>query len=128
MALYRFFVIAFTLSLVALVGFIFQYVQFFSQLMAHGAFSGEANPEYIFRMFFTPVFIINAIILGIASLTYKIIGIVFVAQRKDLPGGEQALWILGFIFMGFVTAIVFMAMNSSRQWAKGQSHDAIGAG
>lgn len=115
MTLYRFYIVAFFLSIIAFFVFIVQYLQFFSQLFTHGMFSGQQNPEQIFQLIFSPLLIISAIVMGVASLAYKIIGIVFIAQKKDLPGGEQALWIIGFIFMGFITAIVFMALAKTKQ-------------
>jgi len=114
--LYNAFVLCFVLSFIAFCCFITQYIHFFSQLIAQGDSLNEQDPGYIFRSLFSPALIVSGIVLGIASLAYKILGIIFVAQKKDLPGGEQALWVLGFIFIGFITGIVFMALAKTKQW------------
>ncbi|KAA5537263.1 hypothetical protein F0919_06215 [Taibaiella lutea] len=116
MNLYRVFILCFFLSIIAFLVFMTQYIQVLSGIFTHTLSSGQQNPEQIFRLLFNPILIISGVIMGAAGLAFKIIGIVFVAQKKELPGGEQTLWILGFIFIGFVTAIVFMALAKTKQW------------
>ena len=52
------------------------------------------------------------------SLTYRILGIVHVAKNKTVKDGEKALWIIGFIIMGFITAIVFLVMAKGRKFVE----------
>lgn len=115
-SLYRTFILCFIISILAFAVFMTQYIQFFRHLIMHDMNMSDQQPEHVFSLLFSPTLIFSAIIMGLTSLTYKIIGIVFVAQKKELPGGEQALWIIGFIFIGFITAIVFMALGKSKQW------------
>ena len=49
------------------------------------------------------------------GLTYRILGIVHVARTKIISDGEKALWIVGFVILGFITAIVFLVMAKSRK-------------
>lgn len=73
------------------------------------------NPFLILDYFFSPVLIVSLLALGLFSLLYRILGIVFVAKNKNIEGGEQALWIIGFVFIGFITAIIFMALAKSKK-------------
>jgi hypothetical protein len=72
------------------------------------------DPFYFFKMIFSPLMLIAMAVLAISGLLYRILGIIFVARNSKLQGGEQALWIIGFVLFGFVTAIVFMAIGRSR--------------
>ena len=74
------------------------------------------NPFGIISQIFSPQVIISGIVLALSSLAYRIIGIVHVAKNKAVTDGEKALWIVGFIIMGFVTAIVFLIMAKSRKF------------
>lgn len=58
--------------------------------------------------------LISLAVLMISGLLYKVLGIIFVARNSKLQGGEQAIWIIGFVLFGFITAIVFMAIGKSR--------------
>jgi heme/copper-type cytochrome/quinol oxidase subunit 4 len=74
------------------------------------------NPFQFFSRIFSPTVIISGMIMGLSSLTYRILGIVYVAKNKTVSDGEKALWIVGFIIMGFVTAIVFLVMAKGRKY------------
>ena len=45
--------------------------------------------------------------MALTGLAYRILGIVYTVRNKTVSDGEKALWIIGFILMGFVTSIVF---------------------
>jgi hypothetical protein len=83
----------------------------------------SGDPAQIFHSLFSPALIISAIILSVASLLFRILGIVFVAQKKNMPGGEQALWIIGFAILSFITGIVFMALAKSKGLIPGQRQE-----
>lgn len=72
----------------------------------------------IMHTIFSAQVIISGLILGFSSLTYRILGIVHVARNKTVKDGEKALWIIGFILMGFVTAIVFLVMAKGRRFVE----------
>ncbi|MEP7239134.1 MAG: hypothetical protein ABI685_14740 [Ferruginibacter sp.] len=70
----------------------------------------------VFKSIFTSAFMISGFIAILTSLTFRILGIVHVAKNKTVTDGEKALWIVGFIIMGFVTAIVFLIMAKGRKY------------
>lgn len=76
----------------------------------------EPNPMGVFSTIFSPEVIISGLVLALSSLAYRIQGIVYVARNKTVSDGEKALWIIGFILMGFVTAIVFLIMAKGRKF------------
>ena len=115
---YNTFLTVFIVSIFALIIFIVFYFQatfglVFTMKELNGA---EPNPFLILNTIFSPAVIISAIILGLSSLTYRILGIVHVARNKTVKDGEKALWIVGFIIMGFVTAIVFLVMARGKKF------------
>ena len=63
---------------------------------------------------FSPEVIISGLVMAISSLLYRVLGIIEVAKNKTIAGGEKALWVIGFILMGFITAIVFLVLAKSR--------------
>lgn len=115
---YNAFLTVFIISVVAMIVFIMFYMQAIFGLAfnmhQHNAY--DSNPFEFLRDIFSPQVIISGIILGISSLVYRIQGIVYVARNKTVTDGEKALWIIGFIIMGFVTAIVFLIMAKGRKF------------
>ena len=115
---YNSFLTVFIISVVALIVFVIFYMQaifgFAFNMHAHHGY--ESNPFKIFRDIFSPQVIVSGIVLAISSLVYRIQGIVYVARNKTVSDGEKALWIIGFIIMGFVTAIVFLIMSKGRKF------------
>lgn len=100
-----------------IVFFIFYFQAIFNVMHVVDEFRQEdPGPFLIFNTIFTPPVIISGILLGISSLTYRILGIVHVAKNKTVKDGEKALWIVGFILMGFVTAIVFLVMAKGKRF------------
>ena len=115
---YNTFLTVFIISFVAMIFFFIFYLQaiFGFALRVHNFDAHNPNPFQVFSSIFTPAVIISAIVLGLSSLAYRILGIVHVARNKTVNDGEKALWIVGFIIMGFVTAIVFLIMAKGRKY------------
>jgi Na+/proline symporter len=120
MTKYNTFLTVFIISVIALIIFLFFYLQaiFGFIKMADGFNKEDPSPFLIFNTIFSPQVIISALILGFSSLAYRILGIVHVARNKTVKDGEKALWIIGFILMGFVTAIVFLVMAKGRNFVE----------
>jgi len=115
MNLYRIFIAAFAISILALIIVLFSYIQALTQLLADtNGEDGELMARNFIRSFLTPAFLISAIVLGLSSLAYRVIGIVCAARNRTIDGGEKAMWIIGFIMLGFITAIVFLVLARSR--------------
>lgn len=114
---YNTFLSIFIISLAAFIFFLVVYIQaIFGLVYTLEEFgTDEPSPFLIFNTLFNPAVIISAVILGITSLVYRILGIVHVARNKTVKDGEKALWIVGFIIMGFVTAIVFLIMAKGKK-------------
>lgn len=120
MTKYNTFLTVFIISVIALIVFLIFYMQaIFGFMHTMQEFRGEEpSPFLIFNTIFSPQVIISAIVLGLSSLTYRILGIVHVAKSKTAGDGEKALWIVGFILMGFITAIVFLVMAKGRKFVE----------
>ena len=115
---YNTFLTVFIISVVTLVIFMIFYIQGIFGLVGHvDELQGEdPNPFLILNTIFSPEVIISAMVLGLSSLAYRILGIVHVAKSKTVKDGEKALWIVGFIIFGFVTGIVFLVMAKGRKF------------
>jgi hypothetical protein len=114
---YNTFLSVFIISVVAMVAFFIFYLQAIFGFALNVHEFNDSNPPFeFFSRIFSPQVIISGIILGISSLVYRILGIVHVARNKTVSDGEKALWIVGFILMGFVTAIVFLIMAKGRKF------------
>ncbi|MGB4844330.1 MAG: hypothetical protein WBP16_07685 [Ferruginibacter sp.] len=118
MSKYNAFLTVFIISVIALVVFIIAYFQaiFGLAFSLHELNGDDPNPIAILSTIFSPAVVISGLILGISSLVYRILGIVYVAKNKTVTDGEKALWIVGFILMGFITAIVFLVMAKGRKF------------
>jgi tellurite resistance protein TehA-like permease len=108
----------FIISVIAFIVFIIYYIQgIMGLILTMEEFKDtDPNPILIFNTIFSPAVIISGVILGISSLVYRVLGIVHVARNKNVSDGEKALWIVGFIIMGFVTAIVFLIMAKGKKF------------
>ena len=115
---YNTFLTVFIISLFALIVFIAFYIQAIFGLVntLDGFKTDEPSPILILNTIFSPAVLISALILGLSSLSYRILGIVHVAKSKTAGDGEKALWIIGFVIMGFITAIVFLVMAKGRKF------------
>jgi hypothetical protein len=120
MTKYNTFLAVFIISVIAMIVFLAFYFQaILGVIRTVDEFSGdEPSPFLILNTIFSPQVIISALVLGFSSLTYRILGIVHVAKSKTAKDGEKALWIVGFIIMGFVTAIVFLVMAKGRKFVE----------
>jgi hypothetical protein len=120
MSKYNTFLTVFIISVIALIVFLVFYLQaIFNVVGVAQQFNNEEpSPFLIMNTIFSPPVIISALILGLSSLAYRILGIVHVARNKTVKDGEKALWIIGFILMGFVTAIVFLVMAKGRKFVE----------
>lgn len=115
---YNTFLTFFIISVIALICFLVFYIQaIFGLVYNISELNGdEPSPFLIFNSLFSPQVIITAIALGVSNIVYRILGIVHVVKNKAVKDGEKALWIVGFIIMGFVTAIVFLIMAKGKKF------------
>lgn len=74
------------------------------------------QPIELLATIFTPRVIISVTILGISSLIYRILGIVYVARSSTVSDGEKAIWIIGFVLMGFISGIVFLILAKGKKF------------
>lgn len=116
MSKYNTFLAVFIISIAALIFFLVFYLNGIFAFAFHADEYDKGNPLEIFSTIFNPAVIISGLIMGITSLVYRILGIVHVAKNKTVTDGEKALWIIGFIIMGFVTAIVFLIMAKGKKF------------
>ncbi|MBL0358938.1 MAG: hypothetical protein IPP72_19640 [Chitinophagaceae bacterium] len=116
---YNTFLLLFIASIAAFVVFMVFYLQgFFSLVMNREHFVGNENPAAIFSIIFNPGVIISFIVMAFCGLALRILGIVAVAKNKTVSDGEKALWIVGFVLMGFVTAIIFLIMAKGKKFVE----------
>lgn len=110
------FIWVFILSILSAVVFMVFYLKaIFSFVHTADMYEHSTDPFAFFANIFTPEVIISFIVMVIASLAYRIMAIVWIAKNNVITGGEKALWIVGFIILGFVTAIVFLVLAKSRK-------------
>jgi len=113
---YNSFLTLFILSVVASFAFMIIYFKGIFAFVFHAQEHTITNPFEIFSTLFSPALILSLIITVITGLACRILGIVYVARNKTVADGEKALWIIGFIFMSFVTSIVFLIMGKNRKY------------
>ncbi|CAN5478504.1 hypothetical protein BH09BAC6_BH09BAC6_16590 [soil metagenome] len=120
MTKYNTFLFLFIVSVIAMIVFLVFYLQaIFGFAMHVNEFDQQhPNPFEFLTRIFNPSVIISGMLMAFGSLAYRILGIVYVAKNKIVKDGEKALWIVGFIIMGFVTAIVFLAMAKGRKFVE----------
>lgn len=116
MSKYNTFLFVFIISVLALIFFLVFYIKGIFEFAFHADEYAHANPIEVFMTIFSPAVIVSGIIMGITSLLYRILGIVYVARNKAVSDGEKALWIIGFVLMGFITGIVFLIMAKGRNF------------
>lgn len=120
MTKYNAFFTVFIFSIIALIFFMIFYFQaiFGFALNVDEHEKHGMNPIIVLSSIFTPEVIIAGGLMMLSSLLYRIMGIVHVAKNKNVSDGEKALWIVGFIIMGFVTAIVFLIMAKGKKFVE----------
>ena len=108
------------ISLLALVVFLAFYIKAIMGIVAVAdeLKDDKATARYIINVLLNPQVIISLMIMGLSSLTYRVMGIVYVAKNKIVSDGEKAVWIIGFIFMGFITGVVFLIMARGKQFVE----------
>jgi hypothetical protein len=118
MTKYNTFLVLFILSIASLIVFMLFYLQAifgFAFSVADHEPPGT-NAISVLADIFTPGVIVSGGIMALTSLLYRVLGIVRVAKSKTVSDGEKALWIVGFVIMGFITAIVFLVMAKGKQF------------
>lgn len=118
MSRYNTFLFLFILSVVAAVVFMVTYLNAIFGFVFHIDDHSGADPFELLANIFSPAVLIPGLVLGLSSLAYRILGIVYVAKSKTVSDGEKALWIVGFIIMGFITGIVFLVMAKGRKFVE----------
>lgn len=115
---YNTFLALFIVSVIAMIAvFVFYLQGIYSFVSTMRELEGnEPDPFYMFKTIFTPRLIVAAVVAALSGLTYRILGIVYVAKNKIAGDGEKALWIVGFVLMGFITGIVFLVMAKGRKF------------
>ncbi len=116
MSRYQLFIAAFMVNIIAAVVLLsahfynmFHLISSIENDMGH-----TVNPSEFFSAFFSPLWIISLLVTMACGLLYQVLGIIFIAKNEQIESGEKALWIVGFVIFGFITAIVFMALCKSR--------------
>lgn len=113
---YNTFLTVFIISVVALAVFFYFYLHAILSIVVQAHEHIQHDPFEVVGTIFSPEILLSGLVLAISSLAYRIMGIVFVAKNKTASDGEKALWIIGFIIMGFVTGIVFLIMAKGRNF------------
>lgn len=118
MSKYNSFLLLFLISIVAMIAFFIVYIQIIFAVAYDGQdfFRHNSDPGEFLALIFSPQVVITFIIMALSNLAYRIQGIVLVARNKLVSDGEKALWIIGFILMGFITAIVFLILAKNKQF------------
>jgi hypothetical protein len=110
-----------TLFIIAMVSSILlagSYIYTIFNIATHAVEFGESsNPFEVFSIFFNSASLLSLSVASIAGILYRVAGIVAVARHQTVSGGEKALWILGFIFMGFITGIVYLILAKQKGFA-----------
>lgn len=119
MTKYNTFLLLFIISIIATVSLIICYFNALFNLFSliYNEPQNEPSPLIILSTIFNPSVLISAIVVGVTGICYRIIGIISVAKNKVVSDGEKALWIIGFVLMGFITAIVFLVMAKGQKFA-----------
>ena len=118
MSKYNTFLTLFIVSIVSMILFLVFYFQaIFGLVFNAGNINRlDAHPFEVLRQIFSPAVVISFIIMMLSGLLYRIQGIVLVARNKIVTDGEKALWIIGFVLLGFITAIVFLIMAKGKKY------------
>ena len=118
MSRYNIFLSFFVITVVAFIFFMALYFSVILGIIFQAEQHGEAEAIRVVGPVFGPGLIISAIVLFVSSLVYRVLGIVHVARSKTVPDGEKALWVIGFMIMGFITAIIFLVMAKGKKFVE----------
>jgi hypothetical protein len=115
---YNIFLSFFVVAVVAFIFFMVFYLNVVLGIIFHAQEYEDADPLRVVGSVFSPGIIISGIVLFVSSLVYRVLGIVHVARNKTVPDGEKALWVIGFMIMGFITAIAFLVMAKTKKFVE----------
>ena len=112
-----------TLFIVSIVAGILFFIFYFQAIMGFAFHSREfaqnrTDPFEVFASIFSPQVILSFVVMALTSLACRIYGIVLVAKNKTVSDGEKALWIVGFVLLSFITAIVFLIMAKGKRFTE----------
>ena len=110
---YKIFLAAFFVSTAAAA--VFLYVHITAMLRLANEMPSQSNTAEVFSLIFSPLWLASFTVLLVASLLYRIIGIVIIANNPNVGSSDRVLWIIGFLFMGFITAIIFMVLKDKKK-------------
>jgi hypothetical protein len=113
---YNIFLTLFIISVIAGCLFIGFYLKAIFAVLVLKRDNPTPDPFEILTTMFTPAVIFSILIAAVTSLTSRIVGIVSVAKSKTVSDGEKVLWVLGFVFMNFITSIVFLIMAKGKNF------------
>ncbi|MES2430361.1 MAG: hypothetical protein V4556_05450 [Bacteroidota bacterium] len=120
MSKYNVFLVLFIAGTISMIVFFVFYLQAMAGFMLNiqelTSNREHISPSSIFKSIFTPEVIISFIIMALSNLALRIAGIVHVARNKTAASGEKAIWIVGFVLLGFITSIVFLIMAKSSKF------------
>ena len=115
MGRYNTFLILFLASVLVTAVFMVFYLQAIFSVVAEATrHVPEPDPFEMLSTIFSPQVLFSGIVMALTGLAYRILGIVYTVRNKTVSDGEKALWIIGFILMGFVTSIVFLVLGRKR--------------
>lgn len=115
---YNTFLWVFIMSVLAGVVFLIFYIQAIFSVVTVSMHQREPNPFVIIGSMFNPAVLLSLLVAIAAGLAYRIMGIVSVAKNKTVTDGEKAVWIIGFIFLGFITGIIFLVLAKGKKMVK----------
>jgi len=115
---YNIFLTLFIISVIAGCCFIGFYMRAIFSVVVFTNEHPKPDPFEILSTIFSPAVILTLVITGIAGLANRILGIVSVVKSKTVSDGEKVFWVLGFIFMNFVTSIVFLIMAKGKKFVE----------
>jgi len=113
---YAVFLTLFIISVIAccfLIGF---YIKAILSVVVLTHDNPKPDPFEILSTIFSPALIFSLVIAVVASLINRIIGVVAVVKSKAVSDGEKVVWVLGFVFMSFITSIVFLIMARGKKF------------
>jgi uncharacterized membrane protein len=116
MSKYNTFLAVFIISFLSMIVFLIVYLQAIFGFAFQADEHSRHNPFEVLATIFTPAVVVSGIIMAVTSIVYRVLGIVHVAKNKTVSDGEKALWIVGFVFMGFITGIVFLVLAKGKKF------------
>ena len=113
---YKLFLTLFIVSVIAGCFFFGLYIKAIFSVIVLANDNPKPDPFEILSTIFSPAVIISLVVAGITNLVNRILGVVAVAKSKTINDGEKVLWVLGFVFVSFITSIVFLIMAKGKKF------------